>query len=307
MRKLLLSMVAMVFTLAISAQVIYSESFDNFTAGSKVASVATNWTTWSNAPGGSEDGTISSVHANSGANSAMISLNNDLVLLLGDSTSGKYELSLEIYVPADSCAYFNVLHAFSGGSSEWSNDVYVLPHDSTFRLFVGGNDTADVAFTFDTWHEVKYIVDCNNDIVSMQLDGVEIFTWPWSLNAGTGTTGLNQIGGMDFYGYDIYSVGNYRLYIDDVKFENILTISAEDLNAFNQTKVFPTLATNQLNILSNQEVKTLKIIDTKGAVVSEYQVNDDNYSVEVSQLAAGLYYAQMNFGTSIAIRKFVKE
>ena len=306
MKKVLLLMIA-VFTVAIiNAQVIQSNDFDSYTAGAHMAqSDSINWTTWSNLPGSAEDGYISSVQASSGTNSLMISKDNDQVWILGDSTTGKYELSFKIYVPADSTAYFNVLHKFAGGASEWSNECYILPHDSSFRLYVGGNDTAHILFTFDTWHTIKYGVDLSSDFVYMMYDTDTVFSWPWSLD-GSGNTGLVQIGAMDFYGYDLYSAGNVRLYVDDVKFENIVNVATKDLKESSSLKMFPNPVSDVLNIRTSKTMKTAKILDMSGSVIKSYNVNDRNFQINVENLASGLYYIQMNFGTSIAVRKFVK-
>ncbi len=306
MKKILLLMSALFTAAIINAQVVKSNNFDSYTVGNYMAqSDSANWTTWSNLPGSIEDGKISNVHAASGTNSLMISKDNDQVWLLGDSANGKYELSFKIYVPTDSVAYFNVLHKFAGGSSEWSNEVYALPHDSTFHLFVGGNDTAVLAFTFDTWHNIKYSVDLTYDFAYMLLDADTVFSWPWSLD-GNGNTGLDQIGAMDFYGYDLYSVGNVRLYIDDVKLEKISTVGIKDINDDANIRLFPNPASEVLNISTTKTMKTAKILNINGSVVANFNVNDKNFQLNTENLSAGLYYIQMNFGSSIAVRKFVK-
>lgn len=306
MKKVLLFAVAIMVSMAVSSQVIYSENFDNYTPGSYVASSATGWTTWSNMPGSAEDGKITNLHASSGSNSAMISKDNDLVWMLGDSTSGKYEVSLKIYVPADTVAYFNLLHKFAGGSSEWSNEVVITSQDFTIHLYVGGNDTAQATFTFDTWHTISYVVDLDYDFVRMTFDGNEMFSWPFSLD-GDGNTGLTQLGAMDFYGYDINNDGTTKLYIDDVKLEKIVNISMVDLEAYNQVSVFPNPVNDFINLASDRNIKSVKILDLTGSVVGEYNVDGLSTMISVADLSSGLYYAQINMGSSIAIRKFVKQ
>ncbi len=306
MKKVLLFMAALFTVAGLSAQVILSDDFESYTAGSHMAQSDTvNWTTWSNAPGSAEDGYISNVQASSGSNSLMISKDNDQVWLLGDSSNtGKYEVSIKVYVPADSCGYFNLLHNFAGGSSEWSNEVLMLPHDSTFRLYVGGNDTAHVYFTFDEWHTVMYKIDLDNDMVTMMFDTTTVFSWPYSLT-GSGTTGLKQISAMDFYGYDVYSAGNVRQYIDDVKFEKITTIGINEVMVKDNVKLYPNPASSVVNIRTAAVMKTAKVLDMSGSVVKTYKVNDNKVQIDVENLSSGLYYVQLNFGNAIAVRKLI--
>jgi len=305
MKKILL-FAAVFFAATVSyAQVILSDDFESYTPGAHMSqSDSINWTTWDNLPGSAEDGYISNVQASSGTNSLMISKDNDQVWLLGDSTSGKYEISLKIYVPADSCGYFNLLHKFAGGASDWSNEVLILPHDSTFRLYVGGNDTAHVVYTFDTWHSIVYSADIDADLMVLTFDGDTVFSWPFSLN-GSGNTGVKQIGGMDFFGYDIYKTGNVRLYIDDVKFERYYPQGINNAFVETQVKLFPNPATDVVNIRTTREMKTAKVLDMSGSVVRTFDVNSRDLQIDVENLASGLYYVQINFGSSIAVRKMV--
>lgn len=303
MRKLLLMVGIVAFAVSLNAQVLQSINFDNYTAGSNVAVSDSNFTTWSNLPGSSEDALISSVQASSGTNSMMISKDNDCVWILGDSTSGKYELSFKVYVPADSVAYFNVLHKFAGGSSEWSNECYILPSDSLFHLFVGGNDTAQTAFTFDTWHTLMYTIDLDYDFVFMMMDNDTLFSWPYSID-GSGNNSLTQIGAMDFYGYDLYSAGNVRLYLDDFKFEKIINVGMNEASQ-KSIKMYPNPAQNQIRLQTIKPLKSTKILNANGSIVMENKANTKDLNLDVSHLAPGLYYVQMNFGSSIAIRKLI--
>ncbi|HQO51001.1 MAG TPA: hypothetical protein PK939_11265, partial [Bacteroidales bacterium] len=67
-----------------SREVVYADNFDSYTAGAHIAqTIPSNWTTWSNAPGGAEDGVFSADQASSGTLSAMISGTNDNLLKLG--------------------------------------------------------------------------------------------------------------------------------------------------------------------------------------------------------------------------------
>lgn len=286
---------------AMFAQVIYSEDFESYTSGDFIAASDTvNWTTWSNAPGTAEDGTITTIQAGSGTNSLMVSGVNDLVLLLGDVTTGKYEFSFELFVPLDTGSYFNLLQEFAGGSSAWSNEVYLLK-DSTVHLFVEGNDTAQVVANAGEWHTMLYIIDLDNDYCIYQIDGTTLFEWPWSL-----TGGMTQLGGANFYAADIYSDGAEKKYIDDIKLEKLNNVSIKEISEVT-LQIYPNPTTSSVHLESTNEMNTVKVLDITGSVVLSENVNTEIYNLNLSSLANGIYYVQINYGDKIVVRKVVKK
>ncbi|MBW7859430.1 MAG: hypothetical protein H3C43_14335, partial [Leptonema sp. (in: Bacteria)] len=60
--------------------ILFADDFESYTAGLKLAQQApTVWTTWSNAPGGSEDAEVTTEQAYGGTKSVKVVYNNDLV------------------------------------------------------------------------------------------------------------------------------------------------------------------------------------------------------------------------------------
>ena len=73
--------------------VVFSDNFDSYTAGSRLAQTSTAaWTTWSNAPGSAEDAAISSTQAASAPNSLYITGSNDIIYPFANQTSGHYKI-----------------------------------------------------------------------------------------------------------------------------------------------------------------------------------------------------------------------
>jgi len=196
---------------------IYATDFESFVAGTQVACQdPVNWTTWSNAPCGPEDGMVSTDYAASPVKSVKIDGTNDLVLLMGNKTSGKYEYTFNMYVPANFCGYYNLLQSFAGASSEWGFEAY-FHTDGTGYINAGGNTAASFDYAHDVWMPVKNMVDLDNDLAEFYLNGVLIHTWQWSLGA-TGTGGLNQLGATDFFaGAEGSDVPTY--YFDDIVYK----------------------------------------------------------------------------------------
>jgi hypothetical protein len=309
MKKILLSTLLMMFTATlINAQVIIDENFDTYSNGDKVAQTAGSpWTTWSNAPGGAEDATVSNLFAASGTNSMFIAKDNDCVLLFGDSTSGMYEFTMKLYTPSDSCTYFNVLHKFDGGSSIWAADFYGL-RDSTFHMVLQGEDTIkNVSYLPNAWHDYKLEINMDNDQARLSLDGNVLFEWPWTMTGADTTTGPNQIGGADFYGYDLYSDGGVGTYIDDVKLEKMSTVSFSTAKNDVSLNVYPNPANNVISIESSEMIKSIRIYNVAGAQVLNYTPSSKLSELNISELSSGIYYMSANYGDKIIVRKIVKK
>jgi hypothetical protein len=168
------------------------------------------WSTWSGAVGGAEDGILTSEQAYSGTTSMKVGNSGaqDVLLLLGGQSEGKYRLSWQMYIPAGSHAYYNIQNSVPPGT-QWNLDVYFNRGAGTT-----GGDTPGVGVveqsgtTFsvieDQWFEMAMAFDLDNDIMSLFMNGQLIET--------TAYTGNN--GAIDFFSVD--ATNTY--YIDDVEY-----------------------------------------------------------------------------------------
>jgi hypothetical protein len=204
---------------------LYSTDFESYTVGGKIAQQAgAPWTTWSAAPGGAEDGTVSSAQSHSTSKSVNVVTNNDLVLHLSDKTSGRFKLSWWMYVENGKTGYFNCLSNFAGANSLWAFQTYIY-NDSIFVDAAGAN-VAQAQFPANTWKSVVLIIDLDDDFATFYLDNVEIISYKWSKGA-QGTNNNLKLDGVNFYGWDganaptptSYTVAGY--YIDDLSFDSV--------------------------------------------------------------------------------------
>ncbi|MDP3830232.1 MAG: hypothetical protein Q8Q47_03110, partial [Ignavibacteriaceae bacterium] len=114
-------------TVSSPAEVLFSDGFETYTAGQLLACQApTLWTTWSNAACGGEDALVSSDFAYAGTNSVKVITDDDLIKKFGATayTSGKYKISMYVYIPTGKAGYLNTLATFAGNSSAWALEVY---------------------------------------------------------------------------------------------------------------------------------------------------------------------------------------
>ena len=214
-----------------SRAVVYADDFESYTAGDHIAqSIPEFWTTWSNAPGGPEDGVISAEQASSGTKSAMISGTNDNVLKLGNKTSGVYHVSWKMFVPTGFAGYYNFQH-FEAPGNEWAFEVY-FDNNGTGYMHAGGNNAATFTYTNNQWLTVENFIDLDADLAQVYFDGALIHEWQFSLQA-QGEPGTKQLGGVNFYAGSTAGM-TPKYYIDDVDYSAITEqfIFADDFDAY---------------------------------------------------------------------------
>ena len=198
--------------------VCYTEDFEAYSTDS-ISGLSPQWVIW---PGGLS-GVVSTDYYNSAENSLKITGNasggpTDQLFLLGNQTSGNWDLSFKIYIPAGHTAYYNLQH-FETAAIEWAHQVQ-FHSNGTGNLFASGS----AAFTYpqDQWFEVKQLIDQTTNQTTLFINGVAIKSWQFSKQY-SGAAGTNQIGALDFFP-NTNSFGNEPnpsaiplYYIDDIK------------------------------------------------------------------------------------------
>ena len=230
-------------TLQSNDEVLIFDDFEEYTVGNKIASEAIAaghewWTTWTNHPGGSEDGVVAT---EDGTKCGYLTYGVDQVILLGDADNGNYDLEFDILVPNGKNGYFNVLHHFAGSNSTWAMQCYLhLTNDgqnSTSApghgtIHAGSNGTADVECVYDAWMHFRLNIDTDTDIANYYYTapgGEEqlVCTWQWSLDS----FGNNQVGrvlaAMDFF--PPVNASTSEFYVDNFKLTKIGGESAPHL------------------------------------------------------------------------------
>ncbi len=191
---------------------LFQDDFESFTTGQFVALDGDQdwWTTWTNQPGGSEDAEIKDTYSVSPTHSALLEDGTDLILKLGNKTSGKYQINFKYYIPTDSAGYFNI-QRFEDPGVEWAYEVYFGKTGDGY-MSIDGEQVGFFNYTHDAWMQIENIIDLTNDSAFMYIDGTLINAWVYS----TGSTNI-QLGGVDFYagapqGEEAFS----KTYLDDV-------------------------------------------------------------------------------------------
>jgi hypothetical protein len=239
MKKLLLSFVSVFLLFALSAQV--SENFTDYTVGGNLAQQAQTmgrdyWTTWSNAPGGNEDGVIDEMPAgNKCLKLAAVSASNsnDQVLRLGNKngstwdpkTSGAWELTFKIYIPATKDGYFNIKSVFPSDVSEtWAMQIYFATDEGdpyipgVGKIYGGSSDGVNFNFSHDTWIPIKVFIDLDDDVAEFYVNNNMVHTYQYSLGS-FGQSNNRTIAAMNIFPPS--GTNRSTFYIDDIVFASV--------------------------------------------------------------------------------------
>ncbi|HMU44051.1 MAG TPA: exo-alpha-sialidase [Ignavibacteriaceae bacterium] len=205
----------------------FEDNFDTYTAGQQVACQnPVDWTTWNFTPCDPvTDAFVSTTQKFSAPNSAVIVDDNDLVYAIPDYTTGKFSVSFQMYVQSGFDAYWNCLQHFDGANSVWGFEAY-FDGGAGYISAEQNPQAATFSYPFNTWFSNELIVDLDIDQAEYKVNGVSVHTWQWSPgipNSG----GLNQLGGVDLYGYGLLSSGQSRYYVDDFKLTDLLAVPVE--------------------------------------------------------------------------------
>lgn len=190
---------------------ILCDNFETYLVGDPVSTGASWWSTWSGVSGGPDEGTVSDEQANSGANSMLISEGgvNDMLLLLGNQSTGIFDLSFEMYIPDGKTGYFNIQQSETPAIA-WNMEVLFGLSDFGVPSSSGeGTMTIpslnDFSYPVDAWFTVQILVDLDNNqskiFIDENLVSTDVFT--------------GDLGAINFYSID----ENNRYYIDDIVFK----------------------------------------------------------------------------------------
>lgn len=217
MKKLLLFLCGVFTIFSLNAQ--FTDDFEAYNVGDKLAEAAQAagndfWTTWSSAPGGSEDAVIADFE---GSKVAYFTYNNDQVVLLGDKTTGQWRVTFDIYVEEGNNGYFNMLHVFAGAGSEWGFECYIN-HPTEGSVLKAAGTSNSYTFPLSQWVPVQADYDLDADEMTISINDVDVYTGQLSAQA-SGGAGVRQLAAMDFY--PPKDAATSMFYVDNVVYENI--------------------------------------------------------------------------------------
>lgn len=311
MKRTLLFLAASAILGSASAQtIVVQQNFDAYTSGDMVAQTAgAPWNTWSQAPGGSEDAVVSDEQAYSGTNSmkvAGVAAGGpvDLILELGNRTTGSYGLSWMMYIPSGNGGYFNLQHNEVPGSGSWMLDITFAP-DGSIEYLVDAVASAGT-YPQDEWFSVIMAIDMNGGSGNVLINGVPQYTWM------TAVPGPSQLGGVDFFAYAGGAPSLPTYYVDDVLFVDVSGVGVMEqvLEAVN-TYPNPTAGTFWVDLEGLSPKASASVVDITGRTVAAARTPQQVGSVSrvefnLAALPEGLYFVRIVDNGREIVRRVTK-
>lgn len=292
MKKLLPTITCFLIVSMCYAQTNIYDDFDSYKAG-EFLGIESNglWATWTPAPDGGpgtpEDTYVTDELSFSPDNCIQLVSGGvtDMVLPLGNENSGSWTLSYMMLIEEGHGAYFNLLHDFAAGDSNWAVQVY-FNASGDGSLVVGSGASLDpgTAFVYPTgsWFEIKVNIDVDGDVAELYFDDTSIYSWTWS----EGSTGLsNTIAALNLYpnGQDD-EPDSY--FVDNVSFHEYGLGLAESKQTFD---IYPNPAKNIFSIYTEYN-SVIEIYNVLGKRIERFTAKNYQSVVDCSNWEKGLYF-----------------
>lgn len=270
MKKLIL--VFGIFASTIAFGQTFSDNFDSYTAGSYLGPQSAGaWTTWSNAPGGTEDVLVSSAEASSGANSLYFASAvsgggpTDLVHNFGVLNTGQFSLEFNIKVQAGKAGYFNLQRNVTIGDV-WSMDCNFADNGDLIILNQSGLYFTST-YTQDQWFNFRMEINFNSNVWEVFIDDVSV---------GSFANTENQIASIDIFPVDQNTPFSAGYFIDDFQYTvtpyTLPTVNgAANLVSYSQGNLVGTAVTPNVTIRNlgvNVITSATLTVDYNGANIS---------------------------------------
>lgn len=196
----------------------FTDNFDSYTAGQKLGPQSGGaWTTWSNAPGGTEDVLVSNADAASPNNSLYFATSaqaggpTDLVRHFGVLNTGQFEMDFNIKIETGKAGYFNFQKTATMGQT-WAMDCFFNDDGTITMSNQNGLNFSGPTFVHNTWFNFKIAINFNTNHWEVFIDNVSV---------GSFANPINQIASIDIYPTDQNSPYSCGYFIDD--FHTVIT------------------------------------------------------------------------------------
>ncbi len=210
MKKNILLIACILFSLGSIAQINFSDNFDSYAVNAYLGPQSPNWTTWSGIQGGADDIFVTNVDAHSGANSLYFTSTAtsggpaDIVLPFGGPhTKGNFTFTTWFKIVNGKGGYFN----FQGNNTIgnlFTLNTFFAPNGD---LSITNTKGQAIATTYPqgTWFEFKFVADLNTNSWDLLINGV--------------SKGTFQCADFTIASIDYYATGpTDAFYVDDVAF-----------------------------------------------------------------------------------------
>jgi hypothetical protein len=277
----------------------YSINFDDMNLG-PVSPQSPYVSLWPAA--GVTDCIVTDLQASSGTQSMQVRNNttDDVIVLLGNKTTGSWIVSFKMYVTANGSGYWNIQESEAAGI-QWNGEflVGVTSVGGTAGLITYQETGSTVTFPYDQWFEVRHEINLATKKITITVDGSMFLN---NLDyVGTGGVAANQLGSINFYS----ASANNNYFIDDFNFEEVSTISLTS-NQSSEFKAYPNPVKDILTLEGNGKITGVSVYNSLGVLVHASSPSEMTTKIDMSQYKRGIYLVKVSMGNDIKTVRIIK-
>lgn len=296
MKKVYLLAFALI-SFSLNAQIL-TDNFDSYATGDIIGQAA-HWALW---PGGTS-AQVSTAQAASGSQSMLIRNNttDDVLLFLGDRTSGVYTIQWDLYMPTGATGFYNFQELENvGATGNFAGQAFIgaTASGGVAGLITFDFSNAQVPYVSDTWFTVTHVIDLDNSTNTMYIDGTQVMS---DIYGSSSITLSTKLGSIDFFSID----ANTEMYVDNVVFSQGNTMGTEDFSAQNFS-IYPNPINDVLNIRSAEVVDAITVYNLLGETIIQTQPGTMSPSIDTRSLSSGVYLVKVEIGGSAKTIKVIK-
>jgi len=185
------------FTVGFIGQVFTSDDFELYTPFNEIVPQSEDWESLCEVENLAQ---VSQLFAQSGDNSMLIYHGpSDVYKSLGDMTYGAYEFSFSMFVPTDGSAYYRLMHQMSCEETDVIPAMeFYADSDGSAHLNTGGENSFEFTVPVGEWFEIKHLVDIDNGIADLSINGEQAFVWPFVYQDRLMEDGSTTLAGIQF-------------------------------------------------------------------------------------------------------------
>jgi hypothetical protein len=291
MKKTLL-LVSLLASTGMFAQT-FSDNFDSYTAGGLVAQQSAGaWTTWSNAPGGAEDVTVSSADAMSAPNSLYLSSTastggpDDLMKYFNATplVSGNFNLKMDMKVEAGKAAYFNLQGTNTPGGL-YALDVYFKDNGTLSMSNASGGEMLNVAYPNGAWFSFEMDINLTLNNWNVKINGTSV---------GIFFNTENKVASIDIFPVDSDAPISAGFYVDNFEY----TVTPYVPAAFDAAITLVNNVGAEIATLTNGATATVRNVGN--TVITAYTINYTYNFITIPQVITGQNLALLASATHTA-------
>jgi len=181
------------------------DDFESYSTASRLGPQSACWTTGTGVEGGSEDGRLYLSAGNKYLRmQGQTGSSQNVVLKLGNRSSGVYELSFDLYNYSTSAAFYSLLSQYAPGNSQSNASIYCF--SSGLGYIVGGGAFQSFNINTNQWNRFSHYIDLQKNLIRLYINGTFIHEWTYQ------QSGVERLGGLSFAA----NSSGYRFNVDNV-------------------------------------------------------------------------------------------